>query len=87
MSTVPYIAGDVMALEVEGRNNRLRREHMRAFGGRVGLRPSVVDGVLDRLVDVAPNWVGRVGKIGLDDRGGARLLREMTRRRDDLAQG
>ncbi len=84
VSTVAYLPNDVMALEFEGRNNRLRRADFVAFGARVGVPERAVNRRLDEIVDVVEEWTARVGQIGLDERTTARVERTMRERLADV---
>lgn len=86
LSTLPYIGNDPLALEVEGKRSNLRREHLLAFAGRVGVGPRAVQRDLDRMCDLAGSWATRVGEIGLDVRRTRRLERELLARRDHLGR-
>jgi serine/threonine-protein kinase HipA len=86
LSTLAYVGNDRMALELEGKQDNLRRRHFLEFAGRVGVGPKAVARDLDRMCDVAPVWAAKVGVIGLDERRTRHLERELLRRRDHLAR-
>jgi serine/threonine-protein kinase HipA len=52
LSTLPYGDGK-LALQLEGRDERLSRRHFTSFGERVGLRTAAVTQMLDRLCERA----------------------------------
>lgn len=80
VSTVAYLPRDRMALELEGRDNRLRRSDFVAFGERVGVPARAVNRRVDQVAEVVDSYRERVGEIGLDDRASSRIARTMTER-------
>ncbi|HEX5018531.1 MAG TPA: HipA domain-containing protein [Actinomycetes bacterium] len=80
VSTVAYIPDDRMALEFEGRDNRLRRTDFINFGERVGVPAKAVARRLDHVCDVIETYLDRVGDIGLDDAASSRISRTMRER-------
>ncbi|MDB4936619.1 MAG: Serine/threonine-protein kinase HipA [Labilithrix sp.] len=83
LSTLPY--GDrTMALQLDGRDDNIKRAQVVAFGERHGVRPAATHAILDELCDVAATFIGKVDEIGLEPRKTADLRRVMTKRRADL---
>lgn len=85
LSTWPY--GDTnMALQMDGKDRNLKRREFLAFGVREGVGAKAIISALDRICDVAPTWIGRLGEIELDDKKTSQLAREMRIRREHLAR-
>ncbi|MBI2168164.1 MAG: HipA domain-containing protein [Actinobacteria bacterium] len=84
LTTLPYPISHQMALEFEGRENRLRRRDFLTFAARTGVGARAVERSLDRICDIAPAWLDRIGEVGFDDRTTTRCVEEMQRRRDRL---
>jgi serine/threonine-protein kinase HipA len=84
VSTVAYLPDDHMALEMEGRDNRLRRSDFVSFGERVGVPSRAIHRRLDEVLDGVEPYVDRIGEIGLDDRRASRIERAMRTRIGEL---
>lgn len=83
LSTLPY--GDQkMALQFEGRDDNLKRQHFVAFGKRFEVKPAVVSAILDEICDTSSSWIERTAEIGLPDKKTRFLEATMKKRRDDL---
>jgi serine/threonine-protein kinase HipA len=79
VSTLPY-GDDRMALELEGRDKRLRRAHFIAFGERVGVRGEATERMLTTLVTRLERRLRDPSKPMLDSIGlGARETRHLER--------
>ncbi|HEX5660490.1 MAG TPA: HipA domain-containing protein [Polyangiales bacterium] len=84
LSTLPY--GDrSLALALEGRDDKLKREHVLAFGERIGLRRPAVEPVIEGLRKHVAAAIPRLGEIGLEDKRAQNLERVMRARLEDLA--
>lgn len=85
ITTIPY--GDQrMALQMEGRDARLRRAAFVSFGATVGLRERVVAQVLDELADgIEPHVDGVVG-IGFEPKATEHLIRVMRERLEEIRE-
>lgn len=67
LSTLPYADLDQhTAFKMEGRNANLKRARFIEAFGEYGLPERAVVRVLDRLIELAPKWTGRIGEIGFD---------------------
>ncbi|HLG01412.1 MAG TPA: HipA domain-containing protein [Acidimicrobiia bacterium] len=86
LTTLPYAVDHKLAMEFEGRQNRLRREDFMSFGARLNVGDRAVSRSLDRLCDLAPAWLDRLGEIGFEDRVTDRLRAEMRSRLDRLGK-
>lgn len=84
VSTVAYLPNDRMALELEGRDNRLRRSDFVSFGERVDVPSRAVNRRLDEVLDGVEPYLERIGEIGLDDQRTSRVERAMRERRDHV---
>lgn len=84
VSTIAYLPNDSMALEFEGRDNRLRRSDFVAFGERVDVPARAVNRRLDEVLDGVEPFGSRVTEIGLDDRRASRVEQGMRGRREHL---
>jgi serine/threonine-protein kinase HipA len=83
LSTLPY--GDQrMALQLEGRDDNLKRGHFLEFGRRYGVRAAVVHSMLDLLCERSKSWTGRLGEIGLTEKKRNHLQSIMEKRCEDL---
>ena len=81
VSTQPYLGWrDPMALDLVGRANRLDRRHLVESGARLGLPERATTRVIDQIANRAEPWLGRLDRIGLDERS-TELLRELLRTR------
>jgi serine/threonine-protein kinase HipA len=80
ISTVAYMPNDRMALEFEGRDNRLRLTDFVSFGERVGVPSRAIVRRLEQIVPVVRESVDRVGEIGLDERQTGRMERVLGER-------
>ena len=69
-----------MALDLFGRANRLDRRHLVESGARLGLPERATIRVIDQIANRAEPWLGRLDRIGLDERS-TELLRELLRTR------
>ena len=85
LSTIAYLPNDRLALAVEGRQDNLRRSQLVAFAARLSVPERAVVRMLDRICEVAPSWIERVGEIGFPERVSERLRREISKRRNRLA--
>jgi serine/threonine-protein kinase HipA len=84
LTTLPY--GDRrLALEVEGRDDSLRRTHLLALAGRWAVTPSVLNRELDRILAVVADSVSNLGHIGFTAKQTAHLARVMMKRCEDLS--
>lgn len=86
-STLPY--GDhAMALSLGGRTSGLTRRHWEDFGRAVGVPPRAVSSSIERLVDGTAGLLGDVrdGVLGLNPNATATLVRQLKRRRNDMAR-
>lgn len=84
LTTLPYPVDHHMALEFEGRQNKLARDDFLSFAERMGVGRRAVERSLDRICDVAPAWLDRLHEIGFEDATTERLAVEMRARRDHL---
>lgn len=83
LSTLPY--GDrTMALQLDGRDDNLRRETFRTFGERFGVRARATESILDEICDVAPAWLRKLDEIGLETKKATDLRRVIGKRLVDL---
>lgn len=87
LSTLPYPLRHEMALDVEGRRNKLRRDHVVAFAERIGAPMRAVHRSLDEMYERSAPWLDRLPEIGFDERRTARLRSEIAQRREWLARG
>jgi len=87
LSTLPYQLRHDMALDVEGRRNKVRREHVVAFAQRIGAPMRAVERSLDEMYERSAPWLDRLHEIGFDERRTARMRREIAQRREWLARG
>lgn len=85
ISTVAYLPNDPMALEMEGRDNRLRRADFVSFGARVDVPERAIDRRLGEVLDAVEPYLSRVDEIGLDDRRASRVERIVRDRWRQLA--
>jgi hypothetical protein len=85
LSTIAYLPNDRLALAVEGRQDNLRRSQLVEFAARLSVPERAVVRMLDRICEVAPSWIERVGEIGFPERVSERLRREISKRRNRLA--
>lgn len=84
LSTLPY--GDrVLALAIEGRDDKLKLKHFVAFGERLGVRKQATESMLANLCRRVGPWVARVEEIGLDPRKAANLQKLMGERLKQLS--
>jgi serine/threonine-protein kinase HipA len=84
LSTLPY--GDrSLALSIEGRDDKLKREHLLAFGERIGLRRAAVEALIVGLSRHVAAAIPRLGEMGLEAKRTQHLERVMRARLDDLA--
>ncbi|HEX5657727.1 MAG TPA: hypothetical protein VFX59_11055 [Polyangiales bacterium] len=83
LSTLPY--GDrSLALSMEGRDDKLKREHVLTFGERVGVRRVAVAQTIEGLRKHVAAAIPRLGEIGLETRRMQNLERVMRARLGDL---
>ena len=85
VTTLPY-GDDSMALKVEGRDKRVKRADLVAFGERVGVRAKATETMLDKLVAKLGPALGTFGAIGLDDKRTAHLEQVVKERLAHLAR-
>jgi len=86
LTTLPYALRHEMALDVEGRTNRIRRQHILAFAQRIGAPMRAVERSLDEMYERSAPWLERLGEIGFDERRTAHLRRQIAQRRADLVR-
>jgi len=85
ITTIPY--GDQrMALQLEGRDARLRRATFVSFGASVGLRERVVAHVLDDLADGIEPHIDDVADIGFEPKPTEHLIRAMRERLKEIRE-
>ncbi|MBX7137049.1 MAG: HipA domain-containing protein [Oligoflexia bacterium] len=83
LSTVPY--GDLrMAIRMEGRDDNLKLRDFVAFGERFGLRPTVVQQMLDKLCRPARAHIGRVSQIGFEKKVTEQIKKLAVKRIEEL---
>ncbi|MCP5084652.1 MAG: HipA domain-containing protein, partial [Alphaproteobacteria bacterium] len=83
LSTLPYGDGD-LAIQIEGRGKKLKRQHFLACGERIGIRPAATNRMLNSLLKgIAPS-IARLNQIGLPPRKTTHLERTMRQRLADL---
>lgn len=86
VSTLPY--GDSqMALQIEGRRDKLTVKNFIRFGERLGVRAAALESSLRGLVEIATPWVARLAEIGLNEKKTKQLQRKMTERLEHLSKG
>ncbi len=84
VSTLPY--GDqTMALQMEGRKDKLRAKHFIQFGMRQGVKEAAIKSMLKRLTKKAVSWVKRVDEIGLEKKKTDFLKKKMSERLEHLS--
>jgi serine/threonine-protein kinase HipA len=84
LSTLPY--GDrSLALSIDGRDDKLKREHLLAFGERIGLRRAAVEPSITAVSKHVATAIPRLGEIGLEPKRLQNLERVMRARLEDLA--
>jgi serine/threonine-protein kinase HipA len=84
LSTLPY--GDrSLALSIEGRDDKLRRAHLVAFGERVGLRRAAVEQMIAGLSKHVAAALPRLAEIGFEAKRTQQLERLLRTRLDALA--
>ena len=85
LTTWPY--GDrSLALKLDGKDANLRGRDLVAFGARFGVRAAAVRSSLERLYDLSPPWLDRLGEIGFGAPKTAALAKALERRRADLVR-
>jgi serine/threonine-protein kinase HipA len=83
LSTLPY--GDqTLALGIEGRDAKLKRQHFLSFAERIGLRQHAVAQMLTTLCDRVEPAIARLAEIGFTDKQTEHLARSMRARCSDL---
>jgi serine/threonine-protein kinase HipA len=87
VSTIAYLPNDRMALEFEGRDNRLRRADFLAFAERVDVPSRAVHRRLDEVIEGVESSMEQVGAIGLDDRRASRIDRAIRERLTHVKDG
>ncbi len=86
-STLPY--GDTtMALPLAGRRENLTRKAFADFGASLGLPPRAVERTLDQVLAATEPLLDelRDGALGLNPNATRTLVRQLSRRRTDLAR-
>lgn len=86
LTTLPYRLRHEMALDVEGRGNKIRRSHILAFAERIGAPQRAVERSLDEMIERSVPWLDRLHEIGFDDLVTSRLRAQIATRREDLAR-
>jgi len=86
LSTLPYPLDQRMAIKMDGRDDNLKRPRFSEFFLRHGLAEALLYKDLDRICDVAPQWIGRLNELGYDEKTTDKLRREIERRREHLAK-
>lgn len=84
VSTRPYPLDHLLALHVDGRNNRIRGRDLVRFAESFGIPPRLTRRKLLQVCDRSAPWIDRVGEIGFDDRTTERLRRDMSARAGEL---
>ncbi len=79
LSTLPY-GDESLALELEGRDKRLRAEDFIAFGERIGLRSAATRRMLDTLIKGVGPYVEHLNEIGLSERKTRHMQRVIAER-------
>ena len=83
LSTLPYGDGD-LAIQIEGRDKRLKRKHFLACGERMEIRPAATNRMLNSLLKGVAPRIAHLDKVGLTPRKTAHLERTMRQRLTDL---
>ncbi|MGQ0463706.1 MAG: type II toxin-antitoxin system HipA family toxin [Sporichthyaceae bacterium] len=86
LADLPYTGDAHQALQLDGRDLNLTRGGLVQFAERFGVLARATHRELDRICDLAPEWIGRVWEIGLAERPTEHLRRTMTERLDDLGR-
>jgi len=85
LSTVPY--GDMrMAIQFEGRDDNLKRADFINFGKRFGVRPKIIDEMLNRIVLGVNSAIDRVVEIGLPTKRTKQLRDVIAKRVGDISR-
>ncbi|MEE8373071.1 MAG: HipA domain-containing protein, partial [Dehalococcoidia bacterium] len=79
LSTLPY-GDESLALQLEGRDKKLRRKDFIAWGERVGVRRPATERMLDALVRGVGPCIARLNEIGLGERKTRHMQRVISER-------
>lgn len=86
LADLPYTGDPHQALRLDGRDLNLTRGSFVQFAERFGVPARATHRELDRICDLAPDWIARVSEIGLAERPTEHLRRTMTQRLADLGR-